>query len=294
MAAAEKTKGELYALADAVLGGLFPIIAVLSYANVSGLASLAWSTLIAAVFFAAIVMYRGTWRELRNPLLWRYSLGVVLFIGVLFYGLYFLALEHTSPGNAALISLFQVCTTYLLFNAWRGEYFSFHYVLGAALMIIGACIILIHDLSGFNIGDLFMLAATCCAPFGNFFQQKARAVASGETVLFVRSVLSAFVIFAATYTLGREASLADVRASLPFLLLNGIAVFGIAKLFFIESIHRISVTKVIALGSTTSLVTLLFAWFVLAQAPTLFQLASLAPFLIGMLLLTDQWPIRRA
>ncbi|TSC64440.1 MAG: hypothetical protein G01um101491_277, partial [Parcubacteria group bacterium Gr01-1014_91] len=37
-------------------------------------------------------------------------------------------------------------------------------------------------------------------------------------------------------------------AALSFLLVNGVLLFGVSKIFFLEAIHRIPVTKVIALG----------------------------------------------
>ena len=60
----ESRKGELYILVEGILWAFFPIVTTLSYASVSGLASLAWSTLISMFFFAAIVTYRKRWHEM--------------------------------------------------------------------------------------------------------------------------------------------------------------------------------------------------------------------------------------
>ena len=80
---------------------------------------------------------------------------------------------------------------------------------------------------------------------------------------------------------------AAVYHALPFLLISGIFLFGVSKILWIESIHRISVTKANALESIAPLFTIIFAWIILQQQPTLWQALSFAPSFIGVLLLTN-------
>lgn len=289
----EQRKGEVLVFSSAFLWSFFPIITVLSYAALPSLFSLAWGIVFAALFFAVFVTYRRKWGELRDPLLWKYCFYITLFIGVLYYGFYFAGLETTTPGNAAIIALFEVFTSFLFFHVFRKEEISLEHKLGAVLMVIGAIIVLGRDFSGINAGDLFILAATFCAPAGNFFQQKARKIASSETIMFLRSTLSVPVIFLLAYAFRAHASLADVRTALPFLLTNGILILGLSKLFWIDAIHRISVTKGVALASLAPFLTLLFAWLFLHQTPNIWQLASLVPLFAGVLLLTDNLTLKR-
>lgn len=287
MALSEQRKGELYIFSASTLGGFLPIGIVLTYAQVSGLVSLAWSTLCAAFFFAFLIAYRRRWNELRNPLLWKYSIFITFFIGILFYGFYFSGLQYSTPGNVSIIILFQIFTSFVFFNIYRRESISSAHLLGAALMILGALVILGRDFRGVNIGDILILCATFFAPVGNHFQQEARKIASSESIMFLRSTLSAALLFTFLYLFSAGGALSDVWAALPFLLLNGIVLLGFEKMLWIEGIHRISVTKATALVSITPLVTLLLAWIILHQSPNVWQLASLVPFLLGILLLTD-------
>jgi len=293
MVLSETRKGEWYVTSAALLGGFFPIVVVFTYASVSSLISLAWSTLFAAGLFAILLTYRARWVELRDPAVWKYGFFSALFIGVLFYVFYFMGLEHTTPGNASIIVLLQILTSFLFFNMYRKEYFSREYKLGAILMVVGAVIILAPNFGGINIGDFFILGSALFAPIGNFFQQEGRKIASSETIMFLRSALSAAALFLVIYLWSIPAEAADIRAVLPFLILNGIVLLGFEKVLWIEGIHRISVTKATALVSMTPFITLLFAWLLLHQAPTLWQLLSLAPFVLGTLLLTDQVHFRR-
>lgn len=288
MALPEKRKGELYILSASTLGGFLPVGIVLTYAQVSGFVSLAWSTLCASVFFAFLITYRGRWSELRNPLLWRHGVLITLFIGILFYGFYFAGLEYSTPGNVSIIILFQICTSFAFFNIYRKESMLPAHILGAAFMILGALIILGRDFRGINTGDVLILCATFFTPIGNYFQQEARKIASSDSIMFLRSALSAAVLFAFLHLFNATGAMSDVWAALPLLLLNGIVFLGFEKMLWIEGIHRISVTKASALVSITPLVTLVLAWIILHQPPSVWQLASLPPFLLGVLLLTDQ------
>jgi drug/metabolite transporter (DMT)-like permease len=288
----EQRKGELIILSQTFIWGAFPIVTILSYAKLSSWSTLAWSMFFAGLFFAGIMTYRKTWHELRNPVLWQYVLMAVLFIGVLYYGLYFTGLTKTTAGNSGIIALFEIFTSYIFFHLIRKDHIPPEHIVGALLMIAGAAIVLSPNFSQFNAGDILILAATFFAPVGNFFTQKARKIASSESIMFLRCALTVPAIILLSYALSSPVSFADARSALGFLLLNGIIIFGVSKLMWVEGIHRISVTKALSLSSIAPLFTLAFAWAVFHQAPSGWQLVSLIPLLFGVYLLTDQIKFR--
>ena len=284
--------GEVFIFGEAVIWSLFPIITVLSYKAVPSMISLAVSTFISSIFFLIIVLYKGTFHELKSLLLWKYVLGVVFFIGILFYSFFYLGLTKTTPGNAGIIALFEVFTSFILFHIFRKEHFSFESKVGSVLMILGAVVVLAPNFSSVNFGDLFILIATFCAPMGNLFQQKAKRISSTETILFLRSMLATPFLFALAYIFGQHFEVYQVEESFLFLVLNGLFIFGLSKFFWLEGIARISVTKAIALGSVAPLFTLCIAWLVFHQVPTVWQVTSLVPFFFGVLLLTDNLKLK--
>lgn len=288
----EERKGELYIISEALLWSLFPVITFMTFAGLTPVLSLALTTILASVFFAVMMLVKGSWRELKNPLVWRYGILVAFLIGVCFYGLYYVGLKFTTPGNAGLVALFEVLTSYFLFNVLRKEPFPLEHKLGAFFMVLGALIILGKNYGGFVVGDFLILAATFFAPLGNMFAQKCRSIASSETILFLRSFFSGFALLALAIILGESVSIREMYAVLPALLVNGIFIFGISKLFWLEGIHRISVTKAIILQSMTPLLTLLFAGLLLSQAPTVWQLSSVVPLLLGVVLLTGNFRLK--
>jgi len=284
----EKQRGEAIISLEILLWSLFPVLTVLTYAHVPSLIALAWCSLFAGLFFGVIVVARRRWADFYNPIFWKYISGVIAATGVLYYALYFIGLEHTSPGNAAIIALSEVLAAYLLFNVYRGEEFSREHVIGSLLMVLGAIIVVGQGWQGVNLGDVLILSASFIAPIGNLFQRELRKIASSESILFVRSIAASVVIFLLAALLGKEASSDQVMRALPFLLVNGIVLLGLSKFLWVEAIHRLPVTKCNALNSAAPFLTLLFAWLLLGQAPDAWQLGALVPLFIGVLLLMDQ------
>lgn len=289
----EKKKGERYLFSEIVLWAFFPIVITLSYAVLPSLVSLACSSVFAAVFLGCMVQYRNTWHEIWNIALWKYLFFITLFVAVLYYALYFLGLERTTAGNAALIAQFEIFSTFIFFNVLRREHMSTAHMAGAALMVIGVFIVLTPNFSGINMGDFLILGATIFAPIGNLYQQKARRIASSEVILFLRTLLAIPIFFALAYLLNAHTSLGDIRASLLLLMVNGVVFLGLQKILFLEALHRVAITKIMALGALGPFLTLMFAWALLHQVPNMWQLASLVPLIVGTLLLTDQLPLRR-
>lgn len=285
----EKHKGELIISLEVFLWAFFPIITVLSYSTVPSLLALAWSSFFAFLFFIPVMTYKKKWFEVKNTLLWKYIFIITLFNGIGFYALYFTALKYTTPGNAAIISLLEILTSFVFFNIILRENISKEYIAGALLMLGGAFIVLAPNFVGINMGDFLILATTLVAPVGNLFQQKARKLASGETVVFLRSMFAAPVIFLLAFLFGQHASFADIKSSLVFLVINGVLLLGFSKLLWIEGIHRMSVTKAMAFQGAGPVITLIAAWLLLGQGATQWQLLSLIPLLGGILLLTDQF-----
>lgn len=280
-------KGELFAFSNAFFQGLFPIITILSYLAMPSIISLAVSTFLSSLFFLVIIIYQKKLHELRNPLLWKYIFYIVFFLGILFYVFSYLGLSRTTSGNASIIALFEICTSYVFFNIFKKELFSLESKIGAVFMVIGAVVVLAPNFSTINFGDVLIFVATFFAPIGNFFQQKAKKISSTETTLFLRSILSVPFLFLIAYIFGQHLHIEQIKESIWFLIFNGFIVFGISRMFWVESITRISVTKSNALSSVAPLLTLFVAWLVFHQIPTSWQIVSLVPFFLGVLLLTN-------
>ncbi len=278
--------GNLAIFGEASLWGLFPVITTISFSHVSPVTSLLITILFAALFLGLWLLASGRWRELLIKAAWPDILAAAFFLAVLYYGFYFLGLAHTTPNNAAIVALLEVLFSYLLFNIWRKEYFSTNSILGALLMVIGAAIILLPKVSTVHSGDFLVMAAATSAPFGNLFQQRARKKISSLTLIFARYFLALPFLFLLNYFFGGPPNWSQIYMALPALAVTGCALLGLAKIFWIEGIHRIPVTHAVALSSISVLFTLAFSYIFLHLPITLSQLLAGIPIFIGVLLLT--------
>jgi drug/metabolite transporter (DMT)-like permease len=114
-------------------------------------------------------------------------------------------------------------------------------------------------------------------------------------ILLVRSAISTPIVLISACLLKERFLITDLKSSAVLILINGLLLLGFSKILWVEGIHRISVTKSNALASIAPPLTLLFAWLILHNIPTLFQLLSIVPILFGMALLSmNKRPASRA
>ncbi|MFA5986280.1 MAG: DMT family transporter [Parcubacteria group bacterium] len=281
----KERQGEGIIFTESFLWSLFPIITILALRDVSSSLALFWSMIFATVFFGLILIMRKGWKDLKNREAFTDILAATFIINIVYYLLFFNGLRYTTAGNASLIGLTEMLFSFLFFNVWRREYLSGAHIVGAVLMLTGAIIVLLPNIHRFQLGDLLILLACSVTPFGNYFQRRARKYVGSETILFVRSVVSLPVIWVIVCMSGVSVLTIDLTGSLGFLFINGFVMLGLSKILWIEGIHRISVTKATAINSIVPLMTLIFAWMILGNAPTAYQMASFIPMFFGVMLL---------
>ncbi len=159
-------KGDLLVFSQSLLSALFPIATVVTYRSLAPLASLAYSSVFTALVFAVIYSFRPQWREFLQPGVFKELLFVSLLIGVGFYGLYFYGLSKTTAGNASIIALMEIFFSYLFFHVWRKEEMDYRHIAGGLLMLFGAMAVLFNKAMQFQVGDVYVLAATALPPLG--------------------------------------------------------------------------------------------------------------------------------
>ena len=152
-------------------------------------------------------------------------------------------------------------------------------------MLLSAVIILLPNFTEFHKGDFLILLAVMIPPLGNLFQKKAREKIGSEGILLFRSLVAVPVLFFLATLFGSLSAPSTMNVWL-ILLANGVLYFGLSKIFWVEGIHRISITKSSALNSVAPALTLLFAFLLLGNIPTLVQLAAIPPAILGVYFLT--------
>ncbi len=277
-------QGELLMVVETFTWSWFPIVTLIIYQHLSPLFTMFYSTLFAALFFGAFVLWRGGLRRILQRQAILPLLFTTLFINLLFICVY-LGLQYTSAANTAVILFLQLLFSYLYFNLFGSERFAAIHLLGALLMGAGALTILFPGELSLNKGDMLVLTGAMIAPIANYFQKQARTFVKPSEILFVRYLLALPVLLALAHWFSPDGT-ENVRAVLPWLLVNGLVLFGLSKIFWIEAIHRISITKASAMSAFGPLFTIILAYLVLGDEPSLQQLIGVIPVLIGGVLIT--------
>lgn len=280
-------QGELYIFSEAILWSLFPIFSILIFSSIPPLYTAAISTLISALFFGIVLTIKKKWHELNNKSAWKDMLLTTLFIGIIFYTLIFYGLQKTTAGNASIILLIEVLFSIAILGLWKKEKLTKKRLSGSILMIIGAFVVLFQGSLQINQGDIILLIATAIPPIGNYYAQNARKKVSSTTIMFFRSIIAGcFLLMIATF-LEKVPNGSNISDSIIFFLINGIILLGISKILWLEGIHRIPITKAISLASVGPAFTLFFAFLILGEIPTIWQITGLIPIIFGISLLTN-------
>jgi drug/metabolite transporter (DMT)-like permease len=278
-------EGELYALILSVLESWFPILSLFAIKTIGALNTYFFVVVIATAVLMVVLKakegYGGMLLKAALPdLLWTSFYITALFL------LIFIGLRYTTAGNMAVILTLQLLFSYLYFNLFGSERMDALHTFAAFLMGAGAMIVLFPQHYRFNPGDLLVLIAAAIAPLANYYQKRARTHVSSLTILTFRNLAALPFLFLAALLIEGFPSEADLMTALPYVTAVALLVYVLAKILWIEALHRIGITKLSAMIALMPLFTLLFAYPTLHEVPSSRQLLGILPILIGAVLIT--------
>lgn len=258
----------------------FPLIIIFTYQFLTPVFSYAFTMFFAAFIMTSFSIYKGTLTTLRNSNGIKYLLLTSFFITLLFLFV-FAGLKYTTASNMAVILFMQLFFSFLYFHILGNETISSKHILGAVLMGSGAIGILFPEDLNFNKGDLLILIAAIIAPIANYYQKRARAYYSADVILSFRNMISFPILFLIAFIIEPIPHLDNIIHALPYLLISGLIIMGLAKIFWVEAIYLISITKATALSALVPIFTIVLAYFILDETPTYLQIISSVPIIIG-------------
>jgi len=181
-----------------------------------------------------------------------------------------------------------VLFSYLFLGRKPGEQLDRSHRIGVILMPCGALVILFPNQFTLKLGDGLALLAAVIAPFANLFQKRARADVSSETILMVRSIIALPFLYLLAKIFEVDPGWSEIKAQAVWLLLTGGLVFVVSKIFWVEALHRLPITKVTALFAFSPLLTLGLVYFYLDTPPTWVQILGAIPIVIGSIFITQK------
>ncbi|WP_024851658.1 DMT family transporter [Hydrogenovibrio kuenenii] len=281
----QQRKGEFFALGLTLIEAWFPIFASFTVSTLGPLHAYTYSLVVASSILLGLWLYRKRTAEILKREAYFSLLMVSLLISSVF-ALVFLGLNYTSANNVAIILFLQILFAYLFLGRKQGETLNLPHTLGVILMTLGAVLVLFPKNFSLHIGDGLVLLAAIIAPIANLYQKRARQHVSSETILLVRSLLALPVLYLLALYFEPTPSWHMIQTQWIWLLLTGGLVFVVSKIFWVEALHLLPITKVNALFALAPLLTIGLSYWILNQAPTLSQLAGALPILFGGYLIT--------
>lgn len=278
-------EGELYMLGLALLESWFPILSIVAIQHIGALHTYAFSLLVSLLFFAVIMIKRNLFVELKNPNAYKDLFLTSFWITTLFIFV-FLGMQYTTAGNMSVIIFMQVLFSYLYFNVFGDEKMDKIHTFGAIMMVVGAVVIMMPKELVLNKGDMLIMIGAAIAPIANFYSKRTRKYCSSETILGFRTLVALPVIALFAWIVEPEIGLSDVIQALPYVVLIGFLIFGVSKIFWMEALHRVDITKLSAMLAIIPMITLFFAYLYLDEIPEVRQLLGIVPVLLGGYLLT--------
>jgi len=278
-------QGELFALLLSVLESWFPILSLFAVQTVGPLTTYFVVLLIAASLLLLLLGFKEGFGGFADKAALPDLLWTSLYITLLFT-LLFIGLRYTTAGNLAVILTLQLLFSYLYFHRLQSEKMDKLHTFAAFLMGSGALIILFPEQFRFNPGDLLVLIAAAIAPLANLYQKRARSRVSSLTILTFRNLAALPFLLAAALLFEGVPDTAKLAAALPGIAAVAVLIYVLAKILWIEALHRIGITKLSAMIALIPLFTLLFAYPALGEVPTARQLIGTVPVLLGALLIT--------
>ena len=277
--------GELFMIALSFFEGWFPIVTMMALQTITPIFAYSYTLMFVIMVFLTIILLENKLGDLFYWSAWPDLLLSSFFITLMFVFL-FTGLVYTTASNMAVLIFLQVLFSFLYFNILGNEPFSKIHLFGAVLMTCGALIIMFPEKLHLNIGDLLILLASAIAPIANLFQKRALRLVSSKTLLAFRSIIALPVILLMAHLLEPEPDREMIMNALPWLAINGLLLMGLSKIFWLESIRRISITKASAMAALVPVFTLLFAYLTLNEVPGITQIIGIVPILLGGLLIT--------
>ena len=288
--------GEIFILGQVAIFGFFPIIASDISRLMPPVLFMAISTLIAAVCTGVYLLWKREFKGLANPRALIYMLGAALFIATIPQIFIILGASKTSSINVAILWQTEMLFTFIICGGFYDDHVTLRKVLAAMFIVIGATAVLYNGSFHINLGDLFIIAGTFFFPFGNIFTKKAFPLSTPSVILFVRSMIGgvALLAFSLAFEKYDHSIINYTQLHLYPLLINGIIISFISKLIWYRGLVHLEITKAIALTLSGPGFTLIYAFALNHEVPTMYQLAGLVVIIAGLFVLIQKSALPRS
>lgn len=280
--------GELFILSKMPIVGIFPII--INYVT-KLMPPLLFAGASAIVAGLSVFLYLLFTKQLMRPVSRKalgYILGITVFIIIIPSIFIFIGTSMTSSINTTILLQTELLFTFLICGIFYREPITAQKLIGGFFILGGATAVLFNGSFSLNWGDILIILGTAFYPIGNIFAKKALALTGSAFIILLRSIIGGvfLMVLSLVFEKYNMPLTTYVRENFIYILLNGVAIYCVAKLLFYEGLKRIDISRTIAIGIATPAVSLLYAFLFLKEMPDAYQILGLAVILAGLFVIT--------
>jgi drug/metabolite transporter (DMT)-like permease len=278
----EEKIGVLFVLISIFFFGLQPIISKYTVETINPLFLGTMSVLIGSIIPMLILAKKGMIRRLIEKENVSYLFFIAFFGSVFAFGLFFIGAKMTSGINASLLLQSEPLYSTLLGFFILKESIGKKQLFAMFLIIIGMIVILYNGKLTINYGDILILLTPLGYQISHTIVKKV--IKKIDTYVIVTSrFLYAFPVFLVLSTLfgSNQFGIIIQPFYLALILFIGISeVLG--YMLWVEAIKRINLSKATTLISPYPILSIIFAWLILSELPSVYQIIGLIAVIIGM------------
>ncbi len=243
-------RGVFFIILNTMLWGIFPVLINRGSHTIPPLTFAAFTALIGAVGAFLYSLYKKTTQEIYRRNTYFPLLMIILFISLIPSILLFVGTSKTTALNTSLLGLSEIIFT-LIFTHFYGETTTATKLIGAFGILIGAGFILFHGSWHLNSGDVLIIVSTAFYPIGNLYSKRLVKIISPETILMVRWGVSGLILLGLAAIFENFSQWPNIIvANWKLLIVNGLFLYFLSKLFWYQSLKQLDITKAISLNMT--------------------------------------------
>jgi drug/metabolite transporter (DMT)-like permease len=278
----EETVGVILVLVSILFYGLEPIISKYTVNTVNPIFTATISIVFASVIPLLILVNKGMVGELikRENIL--YLFFISFFGSVIALILFLVGVGMTSGISASLLLQIEPIYSVLLGFFILREAISKRQLYAMFLIIIGVGVIFYNGKLQINYGDILILATPLFYQISHLIVKKVMKRIE-EDVIIAGRFLYAAPIFIILSTLAGANQFEVLLKPLYFssLLFLGVS-WALGYILWIKAIRRINLSKATVIVAPYPILSLAFAWIILSEVPSIYQISGLVLVIIGI------------
>lgn len=206
---------------------------------------------VASLCFAIYLRKENLWKNLRRKDVWPLALAMGTFGTALPMTIFMIALNYTTPVNAAIANQFEIIYSLILTAILLKERPTLKQLGGSALILLGVGLILLQSGTSLQLkGDLMILGCLWMYQISHIFAKKLPADLSPSFIAAARSffALPALAILVICLPVFNQPIQLDSCGALwTFLLISAVLNYFIGNTFWYRAIRNMDLSKATAI-----------------------------------------------